>query len=146
MLRFRLEIGKGSNSREDKRMDKREELNKKIEKKGGVISRVSYRKVDEEKRSIVVKMYTTQEEKKQLELKAKRVGKELSVYCREVCLEQRMIATKDSQRWGILGKLGSQFIEFKNEVKGEEVNHPGMVQVLDKILNEIKLLREDLLK
>jgi len=127
-------------------MDEREELNKKIEKKGGVISRVNYRKIDEEKRSVVVKMYTTQEEKKQLELKAKRVGKELSVYCREVCWEQRMVAAKDSQRWGILGKLGSQFIEFKNEIKGEEVNYPGMVQVLDEILNEIKLLREEVLK
>ena len=127
-------------------MDEREELNKKIEKKGGVISRVNYRKIDEEKRSVVVKMYTTQEEKKQLELKAKRVGKELSVYCREVCWEQRMVSAKDSQRWGILGKLGSQFIEFKNEIKGEEVNYPGMVQVLDEILNEIKLLREEVLK
>jgi hypothetical protein len=57
-----------------------------------------------------------------------------------------MITSKDSQRWGILSKLGRQFIKFKNEVKREGMNHDEMVELLNEILREIKLLREDILK
>ncbi len=127
-------------------MDKVATLKNEVEKKGGVRSRIYHKKAEMERRSVVLKVYTTQEEKKQLEVNAKRVGRDVSTFFRELGLDKRMITSKDSQRWGILGKLGSQFIDFRNDVRKESGDYNKMIVLMDEILNEIKLLREDILK
>jgi hypothetical protein len=127
-------------------MDNVEVLKKEIEKKPRISSRIYHKKSDGEKRSIVVRMYVNEEEKRQLDKDAKMVSKDLSTFCRELYLDKKMITSKDSQRWGILSKLGRQFIKFKNEVKREKVDDDKMIGLLNDILSEIKLLREELLK
>lgn len=127
-------------------MDNVEVLKKEIEKKPRISSRIYHKKSDGEKRSIVVRMYVNEEEKRQLNKDAKMVSKDLSTFCRELYLDKKMITSKDSQRWGILSKLGRQFIKFKNEVKREKVDDDKMIGLLNDILSEIKLLREELLK
>jgi hypothetical protein len=127
-------------------MDMTEVLKREIEKKQRVSSRIYHKKNDREKRSIPVRMYVNEEEKKQLDKDAQMVGKDLSTFCRELYLQKKMITSKDSQRWGILSKLGRQFIKFKNEVKREGMDHNEMTGLLNEILSEIKLLREELLK
>jgi hypothetical protein len=123
-----------------------EVLNREIEKKQRASSRIYHKKNDREKRSIPVRMYVNEEEKKQLNKDAQMVGKDLSTFCRELYLQKKMITSKDSQRWGILSKLGRQFIKFKNEVKREGMDNEEMIGLLNEILSEIKLLREELLK
>jgi hypothetical protein len=127
-------------------MDNVEVLKRETQKESRVSSRIYHKKNDREKRSILVKIYVNEEEKKQLDKDAQMVGKDLSKFCRELYLQKKMITSKDSQRWGILSKLGRQFIKFKNEVKREGMNHDEMVELLNEILREIKLLREDILK
>jgi hypothetical protein len=127
-------------------MDMAEVLKREIEKKQRVSSRIYHKKNDREKRSIPVRMYVNEEEKRQLDKDAKMVSKDLSTFCRELYLDKKMITSKDSQRWGILSKLGRQFIKFKNEVKREKVDDDKMIGLLNDILSEIKLLREELLK
>jgi hypothetical protein len=143
-----MDIGvrKSRTIREGKKMDKVITLKKEAEKKGGVRSRIYQKKAEMERRSVVLKVYTTHEEKKQLEANAKRVGRDVSTFFRELGLDKRMITSKDSQRWGILGKLGSQFIQFRNDVRKGSGDHHRMIELLSEILNEIKLLRKDILK
>jgi hypothetical protein len=123
-----------------------EVLKREIEKRQRASSRIYHKKNDREKRSIPVRMYVNEEEKKQLDKDAQMVGKDLSTFCRELYLQKKMITSKDSQRWGILSKLGRQFIKFKNEVKREGMDNDEMIGLLNGILSEIKLLREELLK
>jgi hypothetical protein len=127
-------------------MDNVEVLKRETQKESRVSSRIYHKKNDREKRSILVKIYVNEEEKKQLDKDAQMVGKDLSKFCRELYLQKKMITSKDSQRWGILSKLGRQFIKFKNEVKIEGMKHDEMIGLLNEILSEIKLLREDILK
>jgi hypothetical protein len=70
-------------------MDNVEVLKRETQKESRVSSRIYHKKNDREKRSILVKIYVNEEEKKQLDKDAQMVGKDLSKFCRELYLQKK---------------------------------------------------------
>ena len=126
-------------------MHKHIETVEKAEEKRHKTTRTYSKKREEEKRTIPIKVYVNQEEFKLLKSKAEQVGRDNSVYCREVALGIKFITIRETERWGALGRLGRQFMDYKKEVEQKEGVNPQIIDLLQEIIHELKKLRSEII-
>lgn len=106
--------------------------------------RVYLRREPEQLRQQVIKLRCTIEESERILQSALRSGMPVSVYCREVALSKEVKPVKNMERWGNLGRLGTELVKTRELLVQGDACDVRVLDLIVEILSELKKLREEL--